>query len=63
MSFPAAIDQSETALLTSATFDVAYQQLQFDGHFGLEVQVAQFHANLKQLGKLVVYEKHVQMSV
>ena len=54
VQFPAASEQSElaTAMLTSATADVAYQQLQFDVHIGLEVKVAQFHENLTQLSQL-----------
>ena len=43
--FSAAIVRSEiaTALLTSATAAVAYQQLQLDVHLGLQVQVPQLH--------------------
>ena len=47
-------------MLTSATADVAYQQLQFDVQFGLEVLVAQFHEHLRQLSQLVTYEAHVE---
>ena len=47
-------------MLTSAIADVADQQLQLYVHFELEVQVAQFHGNLRQLSQLVAYETHVQ---